>query len=693
VRSVLNILRVWPLHACAVVLGWATLATAVAAPGGAAAKEPVLGYSPANMDKRVSPRQDFYRYAVGNWLDRTAIPASEPDIGAFSQLEINLDQQLVKLIKDAAAANAPPGSPHQQIGDYWRAAMDLKRLDELGIKPLQGDLDRIAALTLPGNTALGDLSGRLQIGYGFSPLVIVGVDTDAKNSSAYLLTISAGQQWLDRDEYAKPDRQRVRDLYLAYISSMMRSAGLSAQDAESAARTVLSIETEISAAQLTLLQSIDPDVTYNIMTLAEAQALIPALDLAAQLQAVGITPPATVQVPNIAALKAVNKVLGTRSADEIRTLLRWHVLTGRASFLGQPWRGFDDDFKRQRMELQADKPREREVTFEVAVLLFSPLSKLYVEAYFPESTRRDMTQMVGHIKDEFERRLRNNPWLDEPTRTAALDKLAKVDIQVGYPREWIDYSSVVIRPDDYFGNAVRVGEFRQRHRLARLGQPVVVERFASPPFTTPTSVNAAYSPQTNRIDITAAIVQAPFYLPAADAAVNYCTIGAVIGHELTHGFDSNGSRYGPAGNLRDWWTPQAKVEFKKRTDVLMRQYNAYTLLPGVKQDGELSLTENTADLGGITLAHAALHRALAGKPQPKIDGLTTDQRCFVAWAQIWAYKGRPERVRALATTDYHANSAVRGYAPLLHLDAFHEAFGTKPGDPMWRAPRDRVVIW
>jgi hypothetical protein len=282
VRSVLNFLRVGRLHACVVVLGCgAALATAVAAPSGDAAKGPVLGYSPENMDKRVSPRQDFYRYAVGNWLDRTGIPASEPDIGAFSQLEINLDQQLVKLIKDAAAANAPPGSPRQQIGDYWRAAMDLKRLDELGIKPLQGDLDRIAALTLPGSTALGELSGRLQIGYGFSPLVIVGVDTDAKNSSAYLLTISAGQQWLDRDEYAKPDRQRVRDLYLAYISSMMRSAGLSAQDAESAARTVLSIETEISAAQLTPLQSIDPDVTYNIMTLAEAQALIPALDPAA----------------------------------------------------------------------------------------------------------------------------------------------------------------------------------------------------------------------------------------------------------------------------------------------------------------------------------------------------------------------------------------------------------------------------
>ncbi|MFO1313048.1 MAG: M13 family metallopeptidase [Burkholderiales bacterium] len=694
-RSVLDLVGASSRHACALALACSVaLATTIAAPGRAAAKEPVLGYSPDNMDTRADPRRDFYRYAVGNWLDRTAIPASEPDIGAFNQLEINLDRQLVGLIKDAAAASAAPGSPRQQIGDYWRSAMDLARLDKLGLEPLQPDLDRIATAPLPGNSvALGDLSGRLQIGFGFSPLVNVGVDIDAKNSRAYLLTISAGPQWLDLDDYAKPDRQRVRDLYVAYIAAMMRGTGLSAQDAEAAARTVLSIETEIAAAQLTPLQAIDPDVTYNIMTLAEAQALIPALDLGAQMQAVGITPRATVQVPNVAALKAVNKAIETRSADDLRTLLRWHVMTGRVSFLGQPWRGYDEAFKRQRMELQADKPREREVTYETAVLLFSPLSQLYVDAYFPESTRRDMTQMVGHIKDEFARRLRGNPWLDEPTRAAALDKLAKVDIQVGYPREWIDFGSVVIRPDDYYGNAARLGEFRQRRRLSKLGQPVVAERFASPPFTTPTSVNAAYNPQTNSIDITAAIVQPPFYVPSADAAVNYCTIGAIIGHELTHGFDSNGSRYGPAGNLRDWWTPQAKAEFKKRTDVLVRQYSAITLLPGLKQNGELTLTENTADLGGITLAHAALHRALAGKPQPRIDGLTTDQRCFVAWAQMWAYKGRPERVRTLAATDFHANSAVRGFAPLLQLDAFHEAFGTKAGDPMWRAPKDRVVIW
>jgi putative endopeptidase len=301
--------------------------------------------------------------------------------------------------------------------------------------------------------------------------------------------------------------------------------------------------------------------------------------------------------------------------------------------------------------------------------------------------------MVGHIKDEFEQRLRSNPWLDEPTRAAALLKLAKIDIQVGYPEKWIDFSSILIRADDHLGNNQRITGFQLKRDLARLGVPVVDERFADPSGTTPVAVNAAYNPQTNSIDITAAIVQPPFYIPGADAAVNYCSIGAVIGHEITHGFDSNGRQYGPAGNLRDWWTPQAAAEFKKRTDVLVAQYSEFTILPGLKHNGLLTLTENTADLGGITLAYSALKRALGDKTQTKIDGLTSDQRCFVAWSQMWAYKGRPERLRMLAAADYHANATLRGYVPLVHLDAFHKAFGIKKGDRMWRDPKKRVRIW
>lgn len=660
----------------------------------AATATPALGYSSANMNKRVSPRQDFYQYATGNWLKRTQIAPDEADVGGFTQLANNLDKQLLKLIKDAAATQNAPGSARQQIGDYWRAAMNVKHQNELGLKLLQADLARVASLALPGSPAsVGELSARLQLGFVVSPLLNVYVTPDAKDSSTNLLIILAGQQALAPDEYAKPDGQRVRDLYLAYITKMLQSAGDDAPAAAASARTVLAIETELSAARLTPLQQRDPAMTYNKMPLADAQALIPALDISAKLRAMGVTPPATVQVQDIASLKAVNTVLSTRSPDEVRTLLRWHVLSARASALGEPWRELDQAFDRQHKGLATSPTRERDVTKAINMQLFHPLSRLYVQAYFPDTTRRDIVQMVGHVKDEFAQRLRHNPWLDEPTRVAALDKLSKVDIQVGYPQQWIDFSGLLIKPDDHFGNTQRADEFQLRRDLAKVGLPVTNERFASPPYTTPTSVNAAYNPQTNSIDITAAIVQPPFYKPGADAAVNYCTIGAVIGHELTHGFDSFGRQYGPKGNLRDWWTPEASAEFKKRTDVLVQQYSAFTLLPGVQHNGELTLTENTADLGGITLAHAALQRHLAGQPLPKIDGLSSDQRCFVAWAQMWSYKARPERVKLLAATDYHANSALRGYVPLLHLDAFHKAFGTRPGDAMWRAPALRMHIW
>jgi putative endopeptidase len=291
--------------------------------------------------------------------------------------------------------------------------------------------------------------------------------------------------------------------------------------------------------------------------------------------------------------------------------------------------------------------------------------------------------------------LRANPWLDEPTRQQALQKLSRVDIQVGHPQpaEWIDFSGVDIRPDDHFGNHQRIAMFMFQRDRDRLNQPVQPDRFSSPPYTTPVSVNAAYSPASNTIDITAAILQPPFYKPGGDQAVNYCTIGAVIGHELTHGFDSMGRQYDAVGNVRDWWTPAANTQFQQRAQLLVNQFNGYAVLPGLAQSGMLTLAENTADLGGITLAHAALNRALGGKQTPKVDGLTTDQRCFVAWAQLWTFKARTERIRYLAANDFHALGFLRGFGPLRNMDAFHKAFGTRPGDPMWLPPAQRARIW
>ena len=653
---------------------------------------PALGYSASNMDRSVDPRQDFHRYAAGNWLKKTEIPATDPDVGGFSLLAHNLNDQLLKIIRGAADAPADKRDRlQQQVGDFYRAAMDTPRLDALGLKPLEADLKAIDQLG--DAAAFGKLAAQLQFGFGATPLINAAIGADPKQSTMNVLKLYPGIRALNQDEYAKPEGQPIRDLYLGYIARMFQTLDDTPEQASANARKVLAIETELAAAELTLVQLANPSANYHKLTLADAQALIPAIDLKAFLGGLGVTPPDAVIVIDPGALRAAQKVLGQRPAAEVRSLLRWHVLSARAANLGQPWYGLDQEFSLKRQGLKAAKPREQEVTEAIGKTLFHPISQLYVKAYFPESTHRDITQMVGHIKDEFALRLRSNRWLDEPTRKAALEKLGKLDVAVGYPDQWIDFSSVEIKPDDYFGNVRRVDHFLQARALAKLGKPVVIERFDDPSGTAPIAVNAGYQPQRNNVDITAAIVQPPFYVPGADAAVNYCTIGAVIGHELTHGFDSQGRQYGPAGNLRNWWTPQATAKFTQRTDVLVDQYNQYQILPGLMHNGRQTLGENTADLGGITLAHAALQRQLKQNPLPKIDGLSSDQRCFVAWSQMWAYKARSERLRLLVSLDVHAISSVRAIAPLMHLDAFHKAFGTRKGDPMWRDSSRRVRIW
>ena len=651
-----------------------------------------LGFSVENMDKSADPRKDFYRYASGKWLDRTSIPPSDADTGGFKQLGNNLNGQLLKIIQDAASA--APGSTsgvRQQVGDFFRSGMDLARLDALGLKPFEKDFAR---LDKPDNpVTLAEASAFIELRYGSAPLLIGAVGADPKQSTLNVLFLAPGAQPLNQSEYATEAGKRVRDLYQAFITGMLQAAGDSAQSANEQARIILEIETEIAAGKLTPLQQMDPNATYNKLTLAQAQMMIPTIDLGVFIKALGMAPPETVLVPDPSGLKAVNKVLAQRPVSDIRAFLRWNMLGGMASRLGQPYRGLAQKFALQREGVEVAISREREITQSIGSLLSHPVSQLYVQAYFPESTKRDIENMVGHIRREFELRLKANRWLDRPTREAALEKLKFVDIQVGYPKEWIDFSSVTIKPDDYFGNVQRLNAFALQRDFQLVGKPVRVDRFAVPDKTTPIAVNAAYQPARNAIDITAAISQAPFYVPGADPAVNYCTMGAVIGHELTHAFDSLGRQFGPKGNLRDWWTPKSTAEFKKRTDVLVKQFSAFEVLPGLMHNGALTVGENTADLGGLTLAYAALHRELGNKPQPKIDGMTTDQRCFVAWSQVWMSKARPERMRLLVAIDPHSISALRATGPLVHMAPFYKAFGIKKGDPMWRDPKDRVLIW
>lgn len=650
-----------------------------------------IGFSASHMDRSVDPRQDFYAYANGNWLKQLKIPDAESDIGGFSLLGANLDAQLQQLAVKASEARSPKGSPSQQVGDYYRAMLDTRQRDAAGAQPLQADLD--AAARAGGPADLARLSLRLQASAGSSPLLNLVTMTDLKDSRRTLLTVQMGSLQLSQDQYKDPASQKIRDAYVDYATRVHQQLGNAPEVAAAKARTILAMEAELAAPRLTPLQEYEPALTSNLLTVDEAQALIPAIDLRAMAAAARLTLPERVQVKDLAGIRTLQELLVSRPAADVQTWLRWTVLALNADFLGQPWFQLSQDYQRQRDGLATSLPLERQAVQALTLQLFHPMSQLYVKQYYTDTTRREITQMVGHIKAEFAHRLKSNPWLDAPTRAAALAKLAKVDIQVGYPQRWIDFSGVEVRAEDHLGNNQRLATFRLQRDLGKLGKPAERERFAEVGHTTPTSVNAAYDPQLNGIDLTAAISQPPFYTPGADPAVNYCTMGAVVGHELTHGFDNFGGQFDAEGNVRDWWTPKAKAEFKKLNDRLVAQFSQFELLPGLKVDGALKLGENTADLGGITLAHAALHRALKGKPQPRLDGLSTDQRCFVAWSQLWIYKAREELIRLRAATDYHANSVVRGYAPLMNLDAFHKAFGTRSGDAMWRKPADRVRIW
>ncbi|MFN7883603.1 MAG: hypothetical protein ACK5PF_11405, partial [bacterium] len=435
------------------------------------------------------------------------IAPSDPDVGGFTQLAQQLDRQLLALIKEASvSAGAPKGSPKQQVGDYYKAAMDLDRRHALGLAPIAADLKQVAQST--GTPAdYGTNSGLLQDRYGSSPLINAVAMPDAKDSSTYVLVLTPGSQMLEQDEYAKPEDQRLREIYRQYMVSLLNGAGDSVDAAGNHAARILALETKIAAAMMTPLQMREPANTYNMMTLAQAQALVPALDLKTFLKAQGIPVPERVQVVDINAMKALQRLLTEQSVEDIKLLLRWAVLANRAWALGSPYSSLEEEFSRLRKGLSTPPAVERVVTQQIAAQLYHPMSQLYVQANFPDSTRREITEMVGHIKDEFAGRLKSNTWLDEPTRKAALEKLGKIDIQVGYPGRWVDFSALDIRPDDHVGNVQRAARFSFQRDIAQIGKPVLGNRFAVATKTTPIAVNSAYNFTTNTIDITAAILQ------------------------------------------------------------------------------------------------------------------------------------------------------------------------------------------
>jgi predicted metalloendopeptidase len=655
-----------------------------------------LSFDVSKMDPKANPRQDFSRYAAGRWLDAATIPSDRYGISGVELMTKNVEDQVRTVLTDAAARSpgAAKGTPLQQVGDLYASGMDVERLTQLKAEPIKAEWARIDAIDSP--KALAGAVAHFGVALSDGTMLGAGIFPDPRDTTKYAIAFFGTQLPLSaRENYLAPDMAKVREAYRALVIKDHVIAGIPLAEAQVRADTILAIETHIAQKQLTPEQMRDPNQRFKPMSYDQLKQLMSNFDVDSFFNALGLPTGHDVYVIDDGNTRERNAILGDLPLADVKVYLQWELLRGSAPYLTPEFTEAGLEFSRV-LYGNIDAPkREKVVASSISGRLGHPLGRLYVDKYLAPKSKADAEALIGEIRAEFRTHLQNSPWLSAPTRAYAVEKLDKIAIKVGYPDKWIDYSSVDIRRDDFYGNVLRLNEFGARRNLAKFGQPVSEDGFAIPDSTLPTVVNAGYSSGRNGIEIPAAFLQPPFYSPNADAGVNYCTLGAVIGHEITHGFDSSGRLYDASGNVRDWWAPEDTKAFNERSQNLVKQASAYEVVPGLRLNGQLSSGENLADLGGLTLAYDALAKHLKAHPQEnrKIDGLTPQQRCFAAWAQNWADKTQEGVLRQAALTDPHPPGTYRMFAPAQSIPGFYDAYGIRAGDKMWLDPKERVSIW
>lgn len=654
-----------------------------------------LGFSVENMDTGADPRADFYRYAAGGWLDRVERPSNRAAVDFLTYMNIRIAEQMKVAVRAAAegAAIAPRGSTVQQVGDLYNSFMDVVRINALGVEPLKPEFERIDAIT-----SLDDLSeylgyyARNMGAYAFASYV---ARTDSTDSTSTVLYFISGDPILDYGSlYEEPDGSAKITAYLKYLEDSLAIAGYDAEQAVSVAKLTLEIDREIHAAQITPQEAADPGNINFPMTFDELQAVIPELNLAKMAIASGAQVPERVIVSEPRYTKALSQMLRDRPLSDFKEFLKVKVLARLAGGMTTEFDGPSLTINEALTGVPVLPPREELAQQMLQAQLGHPYSKVYVDNFFDQSSRAIATDMIDRIKATFRTRMEKLTWLTEETHAAALDKLDRLVFHVAYPEQWIDYSSVDIKPDDLIGNIKALQAFNYDRDMQKVGKPLVRDQFASTKATLPIIVNAAYDAGLNGFEVPAAFIQPPVFDPNADAALNFCRLGAVLGHEMTHGFDTRGGRRDADGNMRAWWTEADMKAFSTEAQKLIDQADAFEILPGLPLKGTLTVAENMADVGGINFGYDALMQYLAEHPEEdvEIDGMNPAQRCFTGWAQLWSVKATDQYLQ-LAARDFHSPNVYRTTGPLKHVDAFYEAFGIKEGDPMWLAPEKRLKTW
>jgi putative endopeptidase len=648
----------------------------------------VPGFDASAIDRSVDPCQDFYQFTCGGWLARNPVPPDRSRWGRFAELaERNLET--LHQILEKTAAPGPQRSPlDMRIGDDYASCMDEATIEGKGTTPLKEDLDAIAGIK--SKAELPALLARLH-GEGVGALFRYGSLPDFKDATLYIAGVDQGGLGLpDRDYYLKDEERfkKVREQYVPHVRKMLELLGDPPEEAAREADTVLRIETALAKAALDRVQRRDPDKLYHKMPRAELAALAPAVDWSAYFAAAGSPAWTELNVSWPDFFKALGGLVETTSLDDLKTYLRWHLVHGSAGLL--PARFVNENFEFYGRTLTGAKelrPRWKRCVSQVDDHLGEALGQRYVEATFGAEGKERTARMVAALEAALGRDIRELPWMTATTKARALEKLAAIANKIGYPDHWRDYSSVRIMRGDALGNAHRAQRFEEARDIAKIGTRVDPSEWG----ITPPTVNAYYSALENNINFPAGILQPPFFEKAMDDAVNFGAIGAVIGHELTHGFDDQGRKFDPKGNLADWWTEEDAKEFEKRVSCVADQYSQYTVAGDVHVNGRLTLGENVADNGGVRIALMALKDTLKGASAPLVDGFTPAQRVFLGWGQIWCENATEQAAKLAAQTDPHSPGRYRVNGVASNMPEFQQAFSCPAGSPMVR--QDACHVW
>ena len=674
---------------------WAVIALLTLASLGAARPAGDLaeaGFDPANIDKACKPCEDFNQYANGGWLGKNPIPAAYPSWGSFNILnESNRDN--LKVILEAAAKNssAPKGSVDQKIGDYYAACMDETAIEAAGLKPLAPELEKINRISNPASLRRAILG--LQ-GYGADVLFRLNSAQDFRNSSEVIGEIDQGGLGLpDRDYYTREDEKsrKLREDYVKHVAKTFELMGDDAAKAAVEAKAVLAIETQLAKASLTNVERRDPEKLYHRMKAAEVRSMTPGFTWKAYLRDAGLNPKAEINVATPEFFKEVNRMLQSVPLSDWKTYLRWTLIDASASRLSAKFVDEDFDFNGRILTGTTENlPRWKRCVARTNGALGEAVGQAYVAKHFKPQAKARALEMVHNLEAALREDIQNLPWMGAETKKQALIKLDAIVNKIGYPDKWRDYSALHVDRSSYALNAFRATQFEFNRQLAKVGKPVDRTEWGMSPPT----VNAYYNPQLNEIVFPAGILQPPFFGADADDAFNYGGIGAVIGHELIHGFDDEGSQFDAQGNLRKWWTEDDRKKFDALADCVRKQFDGYEVEKGLNQNGKLVLGESLADLGGLGIAHAAYQKVLGADGARKdIGGFTPEQRFFLGYAQVWATNMRPEFSRLLTNSDPHPLPQFRVIGTISNMPEFSKSFGCKADDRMVRPADVRCRVW